>query len=165
MTRRSDVYRTESVTQSRAANRALGSEILCCVNQDGGGIGGGPTYFEPCSIAFSVDDSFRRVFFSATVAQVFSQSIADLMGGGIELFILDPDAGITLVPLIITYVNSEAHTITAAIDLAPGDYNFRIRLAMLSFDDTITCGECAMQAIVGQVVSVQECVRTPEGCT
>ena len=158
--KRSDVHRVAVPAAAKPAHRVFGNDIYCCVDQGGNSYEAEEFVTTVCCLEpFIIGTSFQRVFLSATLAG------AQLLEGdfGISMFIHDAGSNIIIVPTIQSLVPGEPKTITGAVDLAAGTYQFCLKVSATSFGSQFSWEEASLQAIVGQIVDTAQCFRTDGG--
>lgn len=162
--KRLDVMRNQFPAQTRAANRAIGNDIYCCVNQDGGLTFEDGESVDICTLDdIVVDDTYRRIFLSATIGRPILVSTGDEILFQISVAILERNHGLIMVPSVSSSVEGQPLTITAAVDVGPGVYSFAINMGATQYGTMISSGETSLQAIIGQVVAEPQCFRIPSG--
>ncbi len=159
--KRSDVMRNQFPAATRAANRAIGNDIYCCTNQQGATT----TEFGGSEVVCVLDqiivaDTYRRIFLSATIASPHRLVEDPEFPFSMSMAIIDLNSGLVMVPSIFSRLEHEPKTITSAVDVGPGTYEFGLMFGAGSFGLLITTGEAAMQAIMGQVVVEQQCISS-----
>jgi hypothetical protein len=161
--RNHDVHRSASIAAAKAVNRSISNAIYCCVNEHGVS---GTGVLDLCSIALEVYDNFQRIFLSATVSQVWAlQSDGETPSTyGVNLWIADEGTGTIIIPGISTITPYQGHSLTGAVDLPPGSYNWILRMSAGGFGEYAFASSSSEQLIVGQIVPVQQCVHVGGGC-
>lgn len=171
--RKIDVYETQYVAQATASNREP-LAIFCCVQYDGGQIDYDELDQEvipaACSVEFSVDRDYRRVFLSGTIGAINIEYTGDGDPTGLARFfayidVVGAQIAVPQIDVTMEYGNlhRESISITSAIDLPFGDYEARLLIVPAYSDTRVYYFESANQAIVGQVVNEQVCWRTGGG--
>lgn len=157
--KRSDVHRIAQPAAAKPAQRVFGNDIFCCFSMEGDTSSGESGSVDVCCLdEIIVTTSYRRVFLSATI-QGAAPSEGDF---GFSAYITDGDS-ITIVPRITSAAPGEPKTITGAIDLPAGTYEFCLRITATNFGAQISWEEASLQAIVGQIVDEQQCYRPGGG--